>query len=159
MTLLSSSRSNIKRSIDGYFNQNLSDTFSIHWEGLPFNNTTKSEWLMPRIIEFITNFKRQGSGTQYGDDIDIIFSIGIFVKKSNITIGGREYAIRDIIAGYFKVGKVITIYDYSGDGSTNVGKMKVRDIITDNILPESNDLYNYNLTYLINATVLTTNPT
>jgi len=159
MTLLSSSRSNIKRSIDGYFNQNLSDTFSIHWEGLPFNNTTKSEWLMPRIIEFITNFKRQGSGTQYADDVDIIFSIGIFVKKSNITRGGREYAIRDIVSCYFKIGRIITIYDYSGDGSTNVGKMKVRDIITDNILPESNELYNYNLTYLINATVLTTNPT
>ena len=159
MTLLSASRTNIKRSLDKYFYDNLFtlENISIHWEGLPFDNVSKTEWITPRILEFLPDYISHGSGTQYGDNLNIIFNINIFVKKSNIVRGGREYALRDKIAPYFKIGEVITIYDYSGD-SSEVGSMKVRDIITDTILPETDTLYSYALTFLINSTTLTVNP-
>jgi len=155
--LLTASRSNIKRSLEKYFNDNLNiiESFSINWEGLPFNNVSATEWLMPRILDFTPVYMRQGSTTQYADDLNIIFSINIFVKKSNITKSGREYAMRDIISKYFKIGEIINIYDYSGDGSSEIGSMKVKDIITDAMLPETEELYSYALTYLINSTVLT----
>ena len=157
MGLLGASRSNIKRSLEKYFNDrlNILEGIVINWEGLPFDNISKIEWLMPRILEFISDYKRQGSATEYADDLNIVFSVNIFVKKSNITISGREYALRDIIVKHFRVGKTISIYDYSGDGSTEVGTMKVRDIITDSMLPETEELYSYNLTFLINTTALT----
>ena len=157
MGLLTASRSNIKRSLEKYFNDNLNiiESFSINWEGLPFNNVSATEWLMPRILDFTPVYMRQGSTTQYADDLNIIFSINIFVKKSNITKSGREYAMRDIISKYFKIGEIINIYDYSGNGSSEIGSMKVRDIITDAMLPETEELYSYNITYLINSTILT----
>ena len=157
MGLLTASRSNVKRSLENYFKSNLNaiENISIDWEGLPFDNVSATEWLMPRILDFTPVYMRQGSATQYADDLNIIFSVNIFVKKSNITRSGREYAIRDILAKYFKIGKVITVYDYSGDGSSDIGTMKVRDIITDSNLPETESLYSYVLTYLINSTVLT----
>jgi len=161
MGLLGAARTNIKRSLYYYFKNNLETTegLSIDWgEGLPFDNTSKTEWIQPRIIDSISDYSRQGSSTQYGNNLDVMFNINIFIKKSNIVKSGREYAIRDIVAKYFKVGEVITIYDYSGDGSSDIGSMKVRDIITDDIISETNILYMYNLTYLINATTLTTNP-
>jgi len=116
--LLTASRSNIKRSLEKYFNDNLNtiESFSINWEGLPFNNISVAEWLMPRIINFNSVYMRQGSATQYADDLNIMFSINIFVKKSNITVSDREYSIRDTISKYFKIGEIINIYDYSGDG-------------------------------------------
>ena len=155
--MLTASRSNIKRSLEKYFNDNLNiiESFSINWEGLPFNNVSATEWLMPRILDFTPVYMRQGSTTQYADDLNIIFSINIFVKKSNITKSGREYAMRDIISKYFKIGEIINIYDYSGNGSSEIGSMKVRDIITDAMLPETEELYSYNITYLINSTILT----
>lgn len=161
MGLLGASRSNIKRSLEKYFNDrlNLLESVSINWEGLPFDNISKTEWVMPRIIDFSPVYARQGSGTQYADDLNIMFSVNIFVKKSNMTKSGREYALRDIVAKHFRLGKTISIYDYSGDGSTEVGTMKVRDIITDSVMPESNEFYNYVLTYILNSTALTTNPT
>ena len=157
MGLLGASRSNIKRSLEKYFNDRLSvfEGISIHWEGLPFDNASKSEWLMPRIMDFNPVFIRQGSATEYADNLNIMFSVNIFVKKSNITISGREYALRDIVVKHFRLGKTISIYDYSSGGSTEVGTMKVRDIITDTMLPETDELYSYNLTFLINSTVLT----
>ena len=157
MGLLTASRSNIKRSLEKYFNDNLNiiESFSINWEGLPFNNVSATEWLMPRILDFTPVYMRQGSTTQYADDLNIIFSINIFVKKSNITKSGREYAMRDIISKYFKIREIINIYDYSGNGSSEIGSMKVRDIITDAMLPETEELYSYNITYLINSTILT----
>ena len=160
MALLGASRTNIKRSLDNYFKDNITSAAGIttDFEGVPFDEKNISEWVAPRIIDFISDFSRQGSSTQYADNLDIIFSVNIFVKKGSMTRSGRKYAIRDIITKYFKINKEIYIYDYSGDGSTNVGSMKVREIITDMSLPDTTELYSYSLTFVINTTALTTNP-
>ena len=153
MGLLGASRSNIKRSLEKYFNDrlNILEGLAIQWEGLPFDNISKSEWLMPRIMDFNPVYMRQGSATEYADDLNIMFSVNIFIKKSSLTITDKHYLIRDSIIKYFKIGEDIDLNDWVGDGSY-ICKMRVREVIEDSSLGEIDDLLSYRVVLGINYT-------
>lgn len=152
--------SNVKMSLDKYIYDNLETTegLAVDHEGVPFDNTVNDEWVQPRVLDFDTNYLRQGSSTEYGDSVDIFYNVNIFVKKSGLTISHRHYAIRDIVANYFKVGKDVDIKNYAESGTTQIAKMRVRDLVTDNPMPETNKYYQYSVAWNINFTRLTTNP-
>jgi len=144
-------------SLDKYVYDNLVTTegLSVDYEGKPFDNESADEWVQSRIFFPTTDFHRQGSSTEYADNVDIMLNMNIFVKKSGITISHRHYALRDIVANYFRVGQNIEIKNYAESGSTHITYVKVREDITDSPLPETNEYYQYNLTKVIQWTRLT----
>ena len=148
-------KTNIKRSIDKYLHFNLytNEGINIDFEGLPFNNISLHEWIQARIINFNPTYHRQGSSMEYGSDVKIFLQLNIFVKKSNLTVSDRHYVIRDIIANYFKIGEDIDIIDYY-DSLDYLCNIRVREIITDSPMPETNTLCHYMLVYGMNYTEL-----
>jgi len=153
-----SSAGNIKRSIDTYIHDNLYtiEGLSIDFEGLPFDSrSVVSNWVQPRIIDFDSIFYRQGSGTQYGELVNVLFQINVFTKQSGTTAASEHYRIRDVVAGYFKIGDDIAVKNYVGDGSTNIDSLRVRDI-KDVIIPESKEFYQHSFSIEMDYTRLTT---
>jgi hypothetical protein len=159
MALDSSARmANIKLSLDQYVYANLKTTegLSVDYEGVPFDETSESlSWIQPRLLTPISTYYRQGSSTQYGEDLELLFQINIFVKKSGVTTSFKHYDIRDRIANYFKVGQDINIKAYAEGGSTQVAVMRVREMVTDFPIEEDPLLYQYSLAWIISHTRLT----
>uniref|UniRef100_A0A6M3IP32 Uncharacterized protein n=1 Tax=viral metagenome TaxID=1070528 RepID=A0A6M3IP32_9ZZZZ len=149
--------SNVKMSLDKYVNDNTgtSEGLSIDFEGVPFDNTANTEWIQPRILDFGSTYNRQGSSTEYAESVDVFYNINIFVKKSGVTTSHRHYAIRDIVADYFKIGQDIYLRNYAEGGTTQIAKIRVRDLVTDSPIPETNEYLQYALAYNINWTRLT----
>ena len=157
MALSGGSIRNFKRSIEKYINDNLYtiEGIDIDFEGLPFNDTSYTEWIVSRIIDITEQYLRQGSSTQYAEDTNVLYQFTIYVKKSNITSSDRIYVIRDLIAKYFKINESITLYNYIDD-SVSLNNFRVRKIINDFELPDTNELLQYIFAIEIDYTKLTT---
>lgn len=151
---------NIKRSLEKYFYDNLqvSEGFDIDWEGVKFDDTNSSEWLQPRIIDSDSKYIGHASATEYGEQTDLLFQVNIFVKKVSTSLSDRHYSIRDIIAGYFTIGQTIPIADHVNSSQTTITYMKVRGIDDDRILPETQNLYQYIISFNIDYTKAVTKP-
>jgi len=150
---------NIKRSLEYYISTYLgtSESLKVEYEGVPFDNLTVTEWITPRIIDSNPIFVRQSSSTDYGEDVNLLFQTNIHVKKSSITASDRHYVLRDIVADYFKIGKGIDISDWAGGSGTSTGEhLKVRSIVNDSALPETDVTYEYILAYELTYTRSTT---
>jgi len=149
---------NIKRSLDYYVKTNLETTegLNVDYEGLPFDDTAVSEYIRPRIIEIESPYLGLSSSTKYGEDIKIIFQIGIFVKKTSLQKSDRDMAIRDIVANYFKVGQDITIYDWYSTG-LSITNARVREIFAD-YATETGDLLLSNISFELSHVLETTVP-
>lgn len=153
-------KANIKRSLERYFNDNLGpsgENFKIDMEGLPFETIDKDEWLQPRILDFASEYLRQASGTEYGSQVDILFNVNVFVTKSGTSYADRHYRIRDKVVNYFKCGQRIAISDCVSGSTVTVDYMKVRDLVTDRVVPDENFLQ-YSLAWEIDYTEQTINP-
>ena len=124
---------NIKASLDDYCRKTLgtSESLSIDYEGLPFDNASVLEWVMPRIVDTIPTFHRQGSNSQYGEDVNILFHTNIFVKKGGQTTAVRHYIIRDAVASHFRIKQDIPIKNFAAGGEVIQDNMRVRRIVTD----------------------------
>ncbi len=149
---------NIKRSLDKYLYDNLVsiEGLNVDFEGLSFSNIQKDiTWIVPRILDFDSTFYRQGSNTQYGENINILFQINIFTKQSSTTTSSEHYRVRDIILAYFKIGNDITIKNYVGDGLTTVDTMRIRSV-EDILLPEREEFYQHAISIEMEYTRLTT---
>ena len=153
----SSSMAAVKSSMDKYIKDNIETTsgVSVHYEGLPFDDTSQTEWVAARILDFDNTFLRQGSDSEYAEQCNLLLQFNIYSKKSRITVSHRTYEIRDIINGYFKIGKTVDLYQ---SGTTVIDKFKVRRILTDSSLPETNELLNYVYAVEADFTKITTNP-
>ena len=150
---------NIKRSLEYYINLNLdvSESLKIEYEGVPFDSMAVTEWLTPRILDSNPVFVRQSSNTDYGENVNLLFQTNIHVKKSSITTSDRHYVLRDIIVDYFKIGKGIDISDWAGGSGTYTGEhLKVRNIVNDSLLPETDTTYEYILAFELTYTRSTT---
>ncbi len=136
-------QANVKMSLDKYLLDNISGV-SIDYEGLPFNDRETNFWLQPRIIDQTAQFHRQSnnSGTSYGETVNILFQTNIFVKKSGVTVSHKHWLLRDVVAGLFTIGKDITLKDYVSSGTT-ITNMRVRDIVNDFSMPETDTIYQY----------------
>ena len=154
----SSALHEVKESLDKYVLDNVYTAASIpvHYEGLPFDDKSVTEWVAPRMLDVTNTFIRQGSNTEYSEDCNILFQFNIFVKKSKLTVSHRHYQIRDILNSYFKVGKSITLYQ---SGVTAIDYLKVRRIVNDSSLPETNELLQSIFAVELDFTKKTTNPT
>jgi len=159
MSLLLGSETNIKRSLDKYIYDTIYsiENLYIDFEGIKFNDTDKSEWIQPRIIDIRSQFLRQSSATEFGEYTNILFQINIFVKKGWQTTSDRHIYIRDLILKYFKFNKQVTIYDYDGT-LADIGHMTVRNIIDDFPLEERQNLYQYVISWEIDLTRHYTKP-
>ena len=156
--------SNIKRSIDKYIHTNLVGTeeLIIDFEGVPFDNKGKKEWVQPRILDTNRVFLRQASGTEYGSQASLLLHMNIFVAKavpgSGVTLADRHYLIRDVVANYFKIGQQIGIANYIGGSTVAVGYLEVDQLVTDMSIPTKDEFNQYSLAWEIRWTELTTNP-
>ena len=163
MALDSSARmANVKLSLDQYVFINLQTTegLSVDYEGVAFDETAISQsWIQPRLLAPISTYYRQGSGTQYGEDVALIFQINIFVKKSGVTTTFKHYDIRDRVANYFKIGQSMSVTNYAettvAANHLEVARIKVREIITDLPVREDPQIYQYSLAWEIQQTRLT----
>ena len=134
----------------------MTEGIDINFEGVPFDDTAKSKWIKPTILDTLSTFHRQGSATQYAQTNNILYQINIFVKKSGVTQSDEHYRIKEIVNKYFKIGSDISVLDYANSGTTLINKMRVRSFDTDFSLPETNELLQYVLAYELNFTELTT---
>jgi len=141
---------NVKRSLEKYIWNNLYTTerISIDFSGLPFDNSSATEWVVPR---FLTDRKyvSWASGIEYGYNNNIILNITVNIKKTETTITDRHYVLRDIIVNYFKIGEDIDLTDWV-DTENYICNMRVREIIEDFPLPESDTLLSYRIVLGIN---------
>lgn len=153
-----SGMANIKMSLDRHINDNVSGV-SINFEGLPFGNLEPAKWIQPRILDTISQYHRQSnsSGTSYGETVSVFYQINSFVRKSRMTKTYEHYELRDKIAEQLTIGKDITLRDYVGNGSS-IASMRVREIITDGPLPETNDYLSYAFAVRLDYTRETTAP-
>jgi hypothetical protein len=149
---------NLKRSIDLYCHTNLKTTegLNVDFEGLPFNETEVNDWIQPRIFAETGMYYPGGTSTQYAEQVDVLLNVNIFTKKSGATTSERHYAIRDMVAGHFKIGQDITLYEESG--TTSLNKLRVREIVNDQSLPETNELLQYIYAVRMDFTRLTDKP-
>ena len=137
---------NLKRSIDLYCKTQLdtAEGLNIDYDGLPFNDSASGVigWVQPRILSPnpIQFFPSGGSG-QYAEQVPVILQFNIFVKKSGVTTTSLHYDLRDAVAGYFKVGQDINLYESTGTTVQTV--LRVREILNDQPMPESNELLHY----------------
>lgn len=160
-TLTESSLStNIKRSFDQYIKVNIEtgEGYNVNYEGVPFDDAAIGTWIQPRILDFSREYHRQGSGTEYATTNNIFFQINIFVKKSAVTLADIHYNMRDVVAGYFRIGQDITLRDYIASGSTAICNMRVRDVVTDTPMPETNEFLQYAVAWEIDFTEMVTKP-
>ncbi|RLC65540.1 MAG: hypothetical protein DRI01_00575 [Chloroflexi bacterium] len=147
----SSKLANIKRSVEKWFNDQFSSSYSIDFEGVPFNGADKSEWLQPRILIGGRMFHRQVGEGYLGDTTEVIINVNIFVRRSMMKAADRPYRIRDDLFSKMKVGTMITVYDYVGDSSV-AAYLKSREIVDDFLVksPEAEDIIGYNFSVLYN---------
>lgn len=161
MSLLGASLTNLKMSLEKYVYDNIYiiKGIDIDFEGLPFDQTNKLEWIQPRILSVSSPvYCRQSSGSQYGEIVNILFQINIFVKKGEQISSDRHYRLRDLVDNYFKIRNAINIKNYIDDDSSNVGLVRVNELITDTALPESQNLYQYCLAWELYMTRETIKP-
>jgi len=157
MALSGGSIRNFKRSIEKYIQDNLYaiENIDIDFEGVPFDDTAKTEWITPRILDISNKYIGYGSSTQYAEDTNVLYQFNIQVKKSNIIVSDRAYTIRDIIAKYFKINEQIILYNHIDD-DIKLNSIKVRKIVNDFELSETNELIQYVFSLEIDYTKLTT---
>lgn len=143
---------NVKRSLEKYIWDNLYTTegISVDFSGLPFDNISITEWVVPR---FLTNreYVSWASATEYGYDNHIVLNITVNVKKSGATITDKHYVLRDNIINYFKIGEDINLNDWVDTGDY-ICNMRVREVLEDFPLPESDLLLSYRVVLGINYT-------
>jgi len=137
---------NLKRSIDLYCKNQLdtAEGLSVDFEGLPFDDSAIGiiGWIQPRILSPnpIKFFPSGGSG-QYAESVPVILQFNIFAKKSGVTTTSLHYDLRDAVAGHFKIGQDIPLFEATG--AVTQALMRVRDITNDQPMPESNELFHY----------------
>ena len=153
-----SGMANIKMSLDRHIHDNISGV-SVDYEGVPFSNLEANKWIQPRVMDVSSNFHRQSnsSGTSYGETANIFFNINCFVKKGTTRKAHEHYILRDTVAEQFTIGKDITIRDYVGNGSS-IASMRVRSIVTDRPLMETNKHLGYAFAVELDYTRQTTKP-
>ena len=123
---------------------------NIDFSGLPFNNKNSIEWIVPRFLINRT-YAALASATEYGYDNHIILNITANVKKSGATVTDKHYILRDTIVNNFKIGRDIDLTDWVGTGSY-ICHMRVREILEDFSLPETDSLLSYRVVLGLNYT-------
>ena len=153
---------NLKRSLDLYVKSNLETTegLAVDYEGLPFDNTVHNTWVQPRIIGSTETFyptgKASASGSSYAEQVEILFQVNVFTKQSGATAASTHWDVRDMVAGHFRIGQNITLYEETG--STALATMRVREIVNDFSVPETTELFQYVYAVEIAQTRLTNKP-
>lgn len=150
---------NVERNINKYFVDNVFTTEGIDTDilGLKFSEKDSIEWVRPRVVSMDAEYLRQASDTHYGEDVNIMFTVDCFVKKSGTTISDRHYVLRDTVANYFKIGQDVDIEDYVS-GTTSTNRMRVRRILEDSPMMETQTYYQYKIGWLLDYTRKTTKP-
>ena len=153
---------NMKRSLDLYCHTNLKTTegLNVDFEGLPFDNIEVQSWIQPRMIGYSGKMYPSGASGQYAEDLNILFQVNIFTKKSGSTNTLQHYAIRDMVANHFRLGQDIPLYDYNSSGVTTalLANFRVRNVANDMPVPETNELNQYVYAVDMQWTRLTTKP-
>jgi len=141
---------NVKRSLEKYIWDNLYtiEGISVDFYGLPFDNISITEWIVPRFL-MNRNYVSWASGIEYGYNNNIILNITINVKKTKTTTTDKHYVLRDTIVNYFKIGEDINLNDWV-DTENYICNMRIREIIEDFSLPESDTLLSYRIVLGIN---------
>jgi len=141
---------NLKTSIERHIRQKLEleEGFTIHYEGLNFEEDSSSEWIQENILS--TNLEEQYDHKDHSGNrrklVVVALNFNIFVKKTSTTKTNRHYEIRDALGEYYNVGHTINLYDaVSENFSSSIQTMKIKEIITDEVIP-SDDIYQYNYT-------------
>jgi len=127
-------RRNIKISLDTYVSNNLggSEGLIVNYEGLPFDDTSYDSWIQPRVLNIYSDPDMRDDI----DDLTVIYEVNIFAKKSGVTNSQAHYMMRDQVANYFRINEDILMND-------SVTYMRVRGILEDSPLVESNEYYQY----------------
>ena len=136
---------NMKRCFDSYVKENLEiiESLNINFEGLPFDDNLVNGWITPRILDSYDN--RAYRDDEVKQSANIFYQVSIYTKKSSVTSSEEHYRVRDCVDRYFHIGKDIV---YQQSGST-LAIARVRELINDFSLPETNELYQYVLAYEI----------
>lgn len=150
---------NLKRSIDLYVKTNLESTerLAVDYEGVPFDNTVSPNWIQPRIVGTASTFYPAGkigsAGTSYAEQVEVLLQVNVFTKKSGLTCAAAHWDTRDAVAGYFRIGQDINLYEATG--TTVLSSLRVREIVNDFSGPETTELYQYVYGVMISQTRLT----
>jgi len=150
MALTSQSKfQNFKASLDYYAKTNLvtASSLVVDFEGLPFESTAQSEWVQLRTLGSGDRaFQGNVGVSQKGTRSNVLVSFNIFVVKTDTLKINRHYEIRDLVAKYFGENIKIDLYDFeNGNFTTSLQKMVVREIITDQPIPDP-DYHQWNFT-------------
>ena len=140
---------NVKASFEKYINDNIviGKDIAVDFEGLPFEEGDKTEWIQERILSGGNrDYHRQTDVDKEGQTTQVMLNFNIFVNKQNTQKTNRHYEIRDILSEYFKIGTEIDLYDFSiGNFDSSLQTMKVLEIITDQPIPDEK-YFQYNFT-------------
>lgn len=138
---------NVKASIEKHIHTNLVGTegLVIDWEGTTFEPANRLEWIQERILGTGEIIQHRHVGAEKGRSSHVMLSFNIFVNRELTNKSNRHYEIRDLILKYFNEGDQVNLYDFeNGDFTTILQKMTIREIITDQPIPdETYWMYNY----------------
>lgn len=154
MSLDAGSLFNLYSSLNDYINTSLSGTtenFNLHFNGLPFNNVDKSEWIDVCVLDIQNKYAGKAGQNSYAEDCNVLVQFNIYVKKNDITSSDRAIEIRDKIVNYFPIKQDINIYNYDDSTSLYLDHFRVRDVI-DNKMSEEEDLFEYILSIELDFT-------
>lgn len=121
-------------------------TSKIWYEGMNFDTTQNTEWIRSQSLGHVPLFARNRSPTTLANISSWLHDFSAFVKTAQNTNIRRHFEIRDLIAAGFPINKHMPIMDYSGAGTTEIGKLRVEEFVSDRPLIEDDGIIGWVLT-------------
>ena len=136
---------NVKRSLFNYIVSNYTET-ALQFQGSEVIDTTAlSEWVWFGITGIVARiFMRDASKTEHADLATYLVTAEINVKPT--TTITRPSAIADVVRNLLR-RPAISVVDYAGAGSGEVGKLNGWGVMSEVELPIENDLRKYVITF------------
>lgn len=129
---------NVEASLYKYLYDSLvtAEGLSVVWPGVRADTSGYAEWVeVRRPAVTRRDYHRQIGGGQEGATARLMLDIACFVKSPGDADAYQITTLRDKVAYYLSINTKIDLNDYADD-SSNVGTLRVEEIITDSqIIP------------------------
>jgi len=139
---------NVKASLEKYVHDNIVcyEDIRVNFEGIIFENDNSPEWVSETILALDDKVYHRGVDVGVdGQTCSVALNFNIFVVKEKTKKTNRHYEIRDVLADYFYIGKLIPMYDFSNDDFENIIQyLKIREVDTDEPILDQRKYWIYN---------------